>query len=777
MNADLEQNTPEGNFGGDDESTLQPPPSEGTGDSFDVNAADEESPAVHDQLPSPEEYKAKMNDGNTSGGNFSSRDIVDNPQNGDDNGDDDGIHDQLPSVDAYKTSMSFNNKQGSQGMEDGTVTSNVRKSRAGLYTFLCLFLVTVIGTAIIVPVVLKNQENEKSASGTVEANTGDTNNGNYGGSSSSGLSPSGIMTGSPVYRPTKPPTMPPVMGDASRIDQTTDYLAKYGFVERAVLNDASSPQAMAANWIANKDEFEIAVPTFSGGGNGGAPYSETRFAERWALAVFYYSTGGPSWRYQLNFLEPIDHCDWYQTFMDPTGSIIKMGVTECMQFAPNFAGELVSGIEISNNNLSRSIPLEIQYLHHLKSLIIPFNSGLIGNSSLDGILKLTETLVHLEMQYCGLTGTIPESFGSLQYLTFLGLGNNYLSDTIPESFFSLTNLEVLGIDDNLLSSPIAPFAKLRNLKKLYAEDNLITGQITAQMISDGWQAMVDLDLSANRLEGPLPANIWSMPDLEVVDLHHNDFIGAIPEIESVHDKLFFFAVQDNSLDWRIPESINNLINLQHLDISANNMTIPFPSTMAQLSNLVSFHTGINNFEEHPIPSFLSGMTSLRELSMKQNKLTGQIPTFLGGLTDLQVLDLDFNQLTGAIPSELGFLTGVDTVMLNRNFLTGTIPDSFSNLVDLDVLLLDGNEITGTADSICASTMINTTFFSADCGEPDPELECSCCHLCCNDNNSTCNNFDWRVNLDGIWEYDFQRVIYSFSQELLPDEAKAVYTQP
>ena len=147
MNADLEQNTPEGNFGGDDESTLQPPPSEGTGDSFDVNAADEESPAVHDQLPSPEEYKAKMNDGNTSGGNFSSRDIVDNPQNGDDNGDDDGIHDQLPSVDAYKTSMSFNNKQGSQGMEDGTVTSNVRKSRAGLYTFLCLFLVTVIGTA------------------------------------------------------------------------------------------------------------------------------------------------------------------------------------------------------------------------------------------------------------------------------------------------------------------------------------------------------------------------------------------------------------------------------------------------------------------------------------------------------------------------------------------------------------------------------------------------------------------------------------------------------
>ena len=98
------------------------------------------------------------------------------------------------------------------------------------------------------------------------------------------------------------------------------------------------------------------------------------------------------------------------------------------------------------------------------------------------------------------------------------------------------------------------------------------------------------------------------------------------------------------------------------------------------------------------------------------------------------------------------------------------------LFTIDILLLDGNNITGSADVICASTTINTTFFSADCGEPNPELECSCCHLCCNDDNATCNNFDWRVNLDGIWEYDFQRVVYSFSQQLLPDTAKADYTQ-
>ena len=89
----------------------------------DINT-DEENPDVHDQLPSPEEYKAKMKDGNTFG---SSRD-VDDEEYGEQS------HD-LPSVSEYKTNMSFR--------ED----SDRPKSRAGLYTFLCLVLLLIIITA------------------------------------------------------------------------------------------------------------------------------------------------------------------------------------------------------------------------------------------------------------------------------------------------------------------------------------------------------------------------------------------------------------------------------------------------------------------------------------------------------------------------------------------------------------------------------------------------------------------------------------------------------
>jgi len=708
-------------------------------DDFDDIDTDEENP--HDQLPSPEEYKANM-DNNTFS---SSARNMDNPQDGDESDSDNENHD-LPTVDEYKSNLSFRNDE-------------TPKSRAGLYTFLCLVLLLFIVTAIAVPLALRNNGG-RDPNEVVEANTG-------GGSNV------GRITATPVSSPTRfPPGTPVGVSELPRIDAASAYLTNYGIADREVLNDRTSPQAKALNWIANEDKFKIAIPAFPEGSNG-TPYSETRFAERWALAVLYYSTGGDDWKYKLNFLEPIDHCDWSNKFVDPTGTVVQQGVTECQQFAPNFDGEKVSRIEMSNNNLNGIIPKEIELLPNLKVWTTPFNAELKSISSLTPFLRLA-TLSHLELQYCGLTGPIPEGIGSLEFLTFFGIGNNFMTGKIPDSFFGLTNLKVLGMDDNILESSIIPFGKLKNIQKLYLEDNLITGQITEEIIRDGWQSMVDLDLSVNRLEGPIPTNIWSMENLEVVDIHGNDFIGQIPEIDAIHDKLFFFAVQDNSLDWKIPETISNLVSLKHLDISANQMVIPFPSTMIRMSNLEALYTGINGFDEHPIPEFLSSMTNLRELSMKQNKLTGIIPAFLGGLTDLQVLDLDFNQLRGTIPTELGKLVGMDTLMLNRNFLTGAIPLSFSQLIDIDVILLDANNITGNAESICANPAINTTAFSADCGTINPEIECSCCSICCDDSDAECNNFDWRINLDGIWEYDFQRVVYSFSQEILPASAKEGY---
>lgn len=131
-----------GNFTIDDDvSTLQPPPSDFDADDgerlHNVNMNDNYD---HDQLPSPEEYKAKMVDHQSSGGGtapfaqFSpSKEAAELSEAGSVYGDDHSVavHDQLPNVDEYKAAAQQRRQQG---------------FRAGCWMFVILFLFTAIIT-------------------------------------------------------------------------------------------------------------------------------------------------------------------------------------------------------------------------------------------------------------------------------------------------------------------------------------------------------------------------------------------------------------------------------------------------------------------------------------------------------------------------------------------------------------------------------------------------------------------------------------------------------
>lgn len=159
----------------------------------------------------------------------------------------------------------------------------------------------------------------------------------------------------PVASPTRPPVTisknPPTAApstatatDPKRLEKTFDYLILAGIERELDLENTDTPVGKATRWIAVEDAYQMAIPSTV---NEIAP-TMTRFLERWTLAVFYYSTnaalntmfGEPiSWRYQLKFLQPIDHCDWYETFIDETGSIVRMGVTQCQALGQGFGDD------------------------------------------------------------------------------------------------------------------------------------------------------------------------------------------------------------------------------------------------------------------------------------------------------------------------------------------------------------------------------------------------------------------------------------------------------
>ena len=91
-----------------------------------------------------------------------------------------------------------------------------------------------------------------------------------------------------------------------------------------------------------------------------------------------------------------------------------------------------------------------------------------------------------------------------------------------------------------------------------------------------------------------------------------------------------------------------------------------------------------------------------------------------------------------------------------------------------MLLLDNNTITGPATPVCSTGFIQR--FIADCGGDNPEVECpsDCCTLCCDDSGAACNDEDLLAQYDPIWEDNFQRRFYEFSDDLI---FRPVYANP
>ena len=84
----------------------------------------------------------------------------------------------------------------------------------------------------------------------------------------------------------------------------------------------------------------------------------------------------------------------------------------------------------------------------------------------------------------------------------------------------------------------------------------------------------------------------------------------------------------------------------------------------------------------------------------------------------------------------------------------------AELSNLQILLLDENDLIGDTNSICLDSpwRTNLVHFSSDCKS---EVVCSCCDVCCDDDDVTCNAGEWDAGFDPIYEYGYQRRRYSF----------------
>lgn len=377
-----------------------------------------------------------------------------------------------------------------------------------------------------------------------------------------------------------------------------------------------SPQAKAWEWLM-RDPFLDAYP----------PY---RIQQRYILATFYYSTGGPEWVNDTNWLNYGTHeCSWKATahylppeyeatmiqsgnnmFLSQTGRDITDGPCGNALEDPRETSDTFKYFFLPLNGLVGTIPLEIFKLTSLRGINLSLNPKLEGNPLPTEVGLLTDLQVVAFLHNPILQGTMPTELSKLTDLTDLVISGTPLSGTIPSQI-------------GLLADNLSTF-----IWGVEQFPGITSGTIPTEL---GWATT----LEALRFIG--------------------DFTGGVPS------------------------QLGSLQKLSYLDLTGNNLSSVIPS---QLGLLHKLETGLylpNNKFSGSIPTELGELKLVRRVDLEGNQLTGRIPSELGLLTAATHLNFRSNTLSGRVPVALCASLGEFNKGKNPNFYTGLSFDCDSDL--------------------------------------------------------------------------------------------------
>lgn len=199
-----------------------------------------------------------------------------------------------------------------------------------------------------------------------------------------------------------------------------------------ILRDNTTAQHQAVMWFAFDDPTYPVLDDLS----------EDLVIARYVSALLYFSTNGPAWRRQLNFLTDAPVCEW--------NDLGEGEVEEGIVCDSDDAGR-VDGIVVDLNRLEGTLPTEIVSLPYLKNL------GFASNR---------------------FVGTIPTEYGLMTNLIYLSLNQNTLSGSLPTQLANIKNLESFRVHWNQLNGTIPlEYQRMTSLKTVHLEGNDFSGNL------------------------------------------------------------------------------------------------------------------------------------------------------------------------------------------------------------------------------------------------------------------------------------------------------------
>ncbi|KAL3612968.1 hypothetical protein D5086_003988 [Populus alba] len=450
---------------------------------------------------------------------------------------------------------------------------------------------------------------------------------------------------------------------------------------------------------------------------------------------------------------------------------------------------VLESLDLSSNNISDPLPKKSFLCYSLTSLAILFlilpgwptlfppcqNLNLLNFS--DNKLAGKLATLHLSNIWISHTTNFSANFSSLDFghycnLTWLSLSQNRLSGIgFPLSLRNCVLLQTLNLSRNELQLKIPDLWNSTGNGSIskqthwwlaadfcivffYAESeswqqstlrefpHYCCKQSSKSDISEKFHQSLEaaknlrsIDLSFNSLNGPIPLEVWTLPNLLDLVMWANNLTGEIPEGICVNRltgeipagignlvNLAVLQMGNNSLTGKVPPEIGNCRSLIWLDLNSNNLSGPLPPELCRpcwsscswncIREAVCIWDPARKVGKSSYGSLLSynknlfwhdGLyirhkCSMIFLDLAYNSLSGTIPQNFGLMSYLQVLNLGHNKLTGNIPDSFGGLKAIGVLDLSHNDLQGFLPGSLGTLSFLSDLDVSNNNLTGPIPS-------------------------------------------------------------------------------
>ncbi|XP_068666944.1 DNA damage-repair/toleration protein DRT100-like [Aristolochia californica] len=384
-----------------------------------------------------------------------------------------------------------------------------------------------------------------------------------------------------------------------------------------------------------------------------------------------------------------DCCRWLGVDCQQTDRVVMLSLAG----QTNNAKSSLSGtIPPSLSQLQSLIGI---YLTNLRNLTGPFPAAFfrlpklayiyIENSKLSGPIPVNigrmSQLGALSLAGNQFSGPIPDSISNLRQLTQLDLGGNLLTGKIPTGITRLTQLSVLTLERNHLSGPLPSFASFHSLRFLRLSHNKYSGPFPSS-IAGLSQNLANLELGSNLFTGQIPDFLGNFRNLDTVDLSHNRFSGVVPKTFKNLTKIFNLDLSYNNLVDPFPQM--NVKGIESLDLSYNKFHLGGIPTWVTSSPIIYSLKLANCGIKMKIENWKPSETYFYDfIDLSLNEISGSPVALLNNTEYLKGFWMSGNKLQFKM-TDLKLPTTLEELHLSQNLISGSIPASVSKLKKLNV---------------------------------------------------------------------------------------------